>query len=503
MLLVFMAVLPAAALATTLIWLNYREEQMRLQRDLIAAARALVHAVDSELTGITLAAQVLATSPHLNDSDLQAFYDQAKAIVDQQIGNNVVLSDAGGQQLVNTLLPFGDQLPLQGDPKHHLSFETGQPIVSDVYVSRLLQRHFVRVDVPVWHEGQVVYNLSIGAFPQRFGRLLRDAHLPEGWIATLFDAKGTIASRTHQMDRFLGQQESPDLVKRMGQVSEDAILTTTIEGIPVLFAFSRSDFSKWVVAIGIPSAELAKQLWSSLIWLILGLALLLFTSIWFGWRISEQISRAIDALIAPALELGRGKAVTVPPLRLKEANEVGQALTRASRMLQDANYRANHDPLTQLPNRELFQDIAVAQLAACQREGSGLGILYVDLDDFKHVNDRYGHAVGDELLCAVATKLRNAVRRSDLVARLGGDEFAVLLFGVQPSSATAVANHLIEVLSRPFALRGATLQVSASVGIAVYPNSGNSIPMLLSRADAAMYKAKKEGKRQAALAEDM
>ena len=179
------------------------------------------------------------------------------------------------------------------------------------------------------------------------------------------------------------------------------------------------------------------------------------------------------------------------PLRLKEANEVGQALTRASRMLQDASYRANHDPLTQLPNRELFQDIAVAQLAACHREGSGLGILYVDLDDFKHVNDRYGHAVGDELLRAVATKLRNAVRRSDLVARLGGDEFAVLLFGVQPSGATAVANHLIEVLSRPFALRGTTLQVSASVGIAVYPNSGNSIAMLLSRAYAAMYKPKR------------
>jgi diguanylate cyclase (GGDEF)-like protein len=218
-------------------------------------------------------------------------------------------------------------------------------------------------------------------------------------------------------------------------------------------------------------------------------------------EISEQISRAIHGLIAPALELGLGKVVTVPSLRFREADEVGQALVRASRMLLDAEHRANHDSLTNLPNRDLFNEIAIQQLAACQRERIGLAVLYVDLDGFKSVNDRYGHSVGDDLLCAVASRLTNAIRGSDLVARLGGDEFVVLLIGVEPKDAKAVAHNLIGLLSRPFAVGALTLQISASIGVAVYPSAGDSIPILLSRADAAMYKAKKAGKQQAAIAD--
>jgi diguanylate cyclase (GGDEF)-like protein len=170
-------------------------------------------------------------------------------------------------------------------------------------------------------------------------------------------------------------------------------------------------------------------------------------------------------------------------------------------MLLDAEHRANHDSLTNLPNRDLFNEIAIQQLAACQRERIGLAVLYVDLDGFKSVNDRYGHSVGDDLLCAVASRLTNAIRGSDLVARLGGDEFVVLLIGVEPKDAKAVAHNLIGLLSRPFAVGALTLQISASIGVAVYPSAGDSIPILLSRADAAMYKAKKAGKQQAAIAD--
>jgi diguanylate cyclase (GGDEF)-like protein len=501
-LLVLAAIILAFALAATLIFLNYRDEQTRLQRDSIATSRAMVQAVDRELSSLELAARVLATSPHLQSGDLTAFYDQAKNIVEQNIGHNIVLSDCAGQQQLNTLRPFGDELPHHGNlDQLHVVCETGRSVISNVYLGGVLRRPVVSIDVPVMHDGKVVYDLSIGVLPERFAKLLRDEQLPQGWIATVFDSTGAIASRTHQMDRFLGQKGSPALVRRMGQVSEGTLQTTTVEGIPVLSAFSRSGASNWAVAIGIPSADLTRQLWGSLIWIIGGLALLLLLSVWLAWRISEQISRAIHGLIAPALELGLGKVVTVPSLRFREADEVGQALVRASRMLLDAEHRANHDSLTNLPNRDLFNEIAIQQLAACQRERIGLAVLYVDLDGFKSVNDRYGHSVGDDLLCAVASRLTNAIRGSDLVARLGGDEFVVLLIGVEPKDAKAVAHNLIGLLSRPFAVGALTLQISASIGVAVYPSAGDSIPILLSRADAAMYKAKKAGKQQAAIAD--
>ena len=169
-------------------------------------------------------------------------------------------------------------------------------------------------------------------------------------------------------------------------------------------------------------------------------------------------------------------------------------------MLLETEHRANHDLLTSLPNRELFTEVAAHQLAVCRREGSGLAILYLDLDGFKSINDRYGHAAGDELLCAVAARLRNAIRGADLAARWGGDEFAVLLVNIRMDAAAKVSGNLVDLLSRPYSIGPRTLQISVSIGVSGYPGSGTSITELLASADAAMYKAKAAGRRRAAVA---
>jgi diguanylate cyclase (GGDEF)-like protein len=159
-------------------------------------------------------------------------------------------------------------------------------------------------------------------------------------------------------------------------------------------------------------------------------------------------------------------------------------------MLQDAQHRGHHDGLTGLANRTLFNEIVDHQLAICGRTGTSLAVLYVDLDGFKAVNDTHGHATGDELLRAVAARLKNGIRSSDLAARLGGDEFGIVLINTSMEAAATAADKLADDVSMPYPIGRLTIEISASIGIAGYPDSGTSSEALLHSADETMYKAK-------------
>src|SRR6185295_4484060 len=119
-----------------------------------------------------------------------------------------------------------------------------------------------------------------------------------------------------------------------------------------------------------------------------------------------------------------------------------------------------------------------------------LSVLYVDIDGFKAVNDAHGHATGDQLLRAVAARLKSGIRASDVAARLGGDEFAILLVHTGLDAAPIVARKLSDRLSLPYPMDQLTIEISASIGVAAYPASGNNSEQLLRSADEAMYKAK-------------
>ena len=320
-------------------------------------------------------------------------------------------------------------------------------------------------------------------------------NVPSDWIATVFDSTGTIVARTHEMERFEGTKGSPALIKRMGETAEASLETNTVEGIPALSVFSRSTISNWTVAIGIPTRELTSEL-RRLLWLfIFGVAFSLLVSLAVAWLIGGRIARSIHGLSRPALALGFGGDVTVPALHLKEADEVGQALTRAAQMLRDAQHRAYHDALTGLPNRALFDEIVDQQIAVCGRTGSPLAILYIDLDGFKGVNDTYGHATGDELLTSVAARVKAEIRTSDIVVRLGGDEFAIALINTGAEAAASIAQKLAHSFWLPYPIGQFTIEISASIGVATYPESGNTAEELLRNADAAMYRAKSDRKR--------
>ncbi|UBV45282.1 EAL domain-containing protein (plasmid) [Deinococcus taeanensis] len=159
-------------------------------------------------------------------------------------------------------------------------------------------------------------------------------------------------------------------------------------------------------------------------------------------------------------------------------------------------HQAQHDVLTGLPNRALFQDRVERGLASAAREREMLAVMFIDLDGFKTVNDTLGHAAGDALLREVAVRLQDSVRHNDTVARLGGDEFTVMLLGVQDAQdAALVANKVLRALRQPVVLAdGRTAHVSGSVGVSLYPQDGADAADLQRHADVAMYRAKQGGK---------
>ena len=155
---------------------------------------------------------------------------------------------------------------------------------------------------------------------------------------------------------------------------------------------------------------------------------------------------------------------------------------------------ARHDVLTDLPNRGLFNDRLLAALARTQQADGRLALLYIDLDRFKQINDTHGHAIGDMLLREVGHRIRHCVRESDTIGRIGGDEFIVLLNSIKlPEHASLIAEKIRASLEQPFELSGQRLDISASLGIAVYPEHGDEKKLLIRHADSAMYRAKKMG----------
>lgn len=192
---------------------------------------------------------------------------------------------------------------------------------------------------------------------------------------------------------------------------------------------------------------------------------------------------------------GRILEVQTVPIKGGGALRTFTDVTQRKQAEQQIRHVAEHDGLTGLLNRATFLQALQAAATDMHRQGRGFAVLYVDLDGFKPINDRYGHAVGDQLLVWVARQLTQAAREDDVVARLGGDEFALLQRGVSDrENAYRLADRLVQALGLPTEIESHTLQIGASAGIVLSPNDGSEAEELLRKADAAMYLAKATGR---------
>jgi diguanylate cyclase (GGDEF)-like protein len=216
---------------------------------------------------------------------------------------------------------------------------------------------------------------------------------------------------------------------------------------------------------------------------------------------------AVAMLSVPIVARGEflgslGVSVTSDPERLHPTPEllervegvVAQAASamQTAQLVDKVTYQARHDGLTGLANRAVFTEQMESALTRADSTGRPVGLFFVDLDDFKRVNDQHGHHAGDELLCQVAHRLLDTVRAGDTVARLGGDEFAIVLSGIaDPGEVAAAAERVAQAFEVPFQVAGVELSLGASVGLALWPDDAREIEALMRHADAEMYRAKR------------
>ncbi|HUI95534.1 MAG TPA: sensor histidine kinase [Xanthobacteraceae bacterium] len=336
-------VLPAWVGIAFLIVSMYASERDRALQNMIITSRALMFAVDRELATVTSAMEVLATSPRLERGDLAGFYQRAKELNRHLPGANIVLTDEAGQQVLNTLRPLGEPLPPRTDPANvHLVFSTGEPVVTDLFVGPVTKEPLVVIAVPVFRNGKVVYSLGISLLPARLGEILSKERLPAGRIAAIFDKSGTIVARNRNAEQFVGRKGNQRLIEAIGRSASGVVASTSLDGISVYSSFVRSEVSNWALAIGIPSAEMNRRLYTSLGLSAAGALFLLAIGLVLAQFKAKEITSDIEALVAPAMALGRNQVRPIPRLHIHEINDVAKALGRAFRVIERRTHERDH-----------------------------------------------------------------------------------------------------------------------------------------------------------------
>lgn len=492
-LLVVVCVLPITVCALLLVLQQYRQGAEHVRKETALEARRTIAAIDRDFAADIAGMKVLATAPEFATDDLEAWHRRASAAAPAQNVDNYLLTDRAGRQRVNTLRNYGTALPATGTPPQLDRIFTGSgPVITDLFIGPVTQRPVMAIGVPVSVAGLVRYSLNIGVAPHRFQVLLNATQLPAGWVAAVLDSQGTIVARTRDPERFIGQRAVPEVLSQIAGGGEESIETLTLEGVRVVSSLGRSSLSGWSVVVGAPRAQLERQLIWLVGWTAAGVVAAALCGLWVALSIGRRVSGAVQELNIAARALVDGDPVTLPALRLREADAVGAALLRASGILRQTRHAAHHDPLTGLCNRALFGELLNRQLAGASRHHGQFALVTLDLDGLKRINDEGGHAAGDRALRATARRILHTMRAADAAARLGGDEFAVLLDDVTEPQALAAAVRLRAALATPDEEYAEAL--SASIGVAMWPGSGVDANELLIAADTALYAAKRSGK---------
>jgi signal transduction histidine kinase len=346
--------LPAVLVAGVLIVQSYERERERLERDMIATARALMQAVDADLNSFHSTLRALAASTHLRQGDLRTFYDELQRLIPGQVASNFVLHRPDGQQLLNTIRPFGAPLPRETDLRMiNRAIESDGPVVSDLFRGPATGRLVLGTTMPVKIDGEVRYMIGMGMFAERLSEVLRRQNVPEGWVVSILDRNGTIGAITSGPQTLVGARADPDFLAQSAGRDEGTYTLAPADGEKLLGGFSRSPRSGWTIAMAAPLTAVTTGLYRALL-LNLALAIVLLAAgVLFAHRIAARVTRSLSALAEPALALGIGHRFAVPEVEIAEVNRLGRALTKAGGLM--AARERERDAAAQSERRMLLQ----------------------------------------------------------------------------------------------------------------------------------------------------
>ncbi|QJE03569.1 response regulator [Massilia forsythiae] len=317
-----------------------QRERIHVAEDAEMAARALAAAVERDLANGEIVAQALANDSSLGRGDLAAFHAAARRLLRPELSiSGFTLSGPDGHAVLDTRHPYGAPPPAGGNEADvRQVFARAEAVASGLHRGAASQPWVISIAVPVWRGGKVAYALSVELRPRRLAELLADQHLPARWNAQVFDERGLLVARTGDATRTIGMPMRPELATALARAGIGMVAADAAGGSPVDLAYARTMAHGWTVAVGFPRQAARELLGPAPGAALAVIAAMLAISLGLAWRIGGSIARSVRALTAPAAALGRGEALAIPPLAIREAASVARALRKVESELEQ--YRA-------------------------------------------------------------------------------------------------------------------------------------------------------------------
>jgi signal transduction histidine kinase len=378
-LLVIVAVLPLLCLVLAEVYLTYRSDRARFsgRAQDYAHAHALSQALQADHQVRMAALQTLALSPALRAGDVEAFRPVAPDFIAMQPkGSTLGLADETGQLLLAvSAVPEGMPLPRRRNmAAQERVFRGGQPVVSDLFTNAINGRHSYTVEAPVIRDGRVLYDLGLDPTPASLAEVVSQQQLDEGWVASIIDAQGIVVARYPRPEQFIGRPTSASLLTLLKSRSEGSGETISLEGMPLLTAFSRSEPSGWRVAVGVPREVVYGPSWRRALFVLGSGAVVLMISLTASAALARRITAPIAQLGRFAEEIaGRsGPTPVVEETGMGEVDEVGRVLAAATTSLRDLADTLEHRVAEEVAERIRTEEVlrqsqkmeAVGQLTA-------------------------------------------------------------------------------------------------------------------------------------------
>lgn len=447
-----------------------------LQRRAAVAADA----IGREVEGAHTTAKILVLTREALRGDFVGLHHLAQQVVQADASlSSVSLVRADGTYVFSSRRPWGDVPAAAALHPVELRMLAGNAALLSPLVPLGRDGGLVLgLALPLQPEGGPRHSLRIALEPGSLSRVLRSQRWPADWTATLVDQKHRIVARTRDEARYFGQTVAPTLQAALERRASGSFRADSVDGQRVVSAVAAVPGTPWWLAVSLPARALDQDARNPLLWVGAVGTLLAASGMGAAWALGIRLVRQVR-------RAARGE--DGPSLAVLELNEMELQRRRREQDLHDAR----HDALTGLPARALFEQQAQAlQVDAAARGGWGLALLYVDLDGFKQVNDRFGHDAGDRVLVRVADTLRRHTRIGDCCARLGGDEFGLLLAGPLDSVAGTGASVAARIVDDIGAIDNG---MGCSVGVATGSTQVSRAELQVA-ADRAMRRAKAAGK---------